>query len=250
MSRLQRLKDPLRDLAERQARDLPAARRLRFALAREALERFADGASLSVLDAGCGEGRLTLEVARRHPNWSVLGVDVAEDRLRLGRQRARTDRLDNARFAACDLTRRLPWDGFDAVLAIECLEEIPDDDAALRAMAGALRPGGLFLASVPLDGWRPVLPGSETTWRDEVRHGYGADELERRLAEAGLSLRVAAPSSHALVRLAQELRDRLRHRSLKLVLLTLPLALAVTWLERRGIAPGSPRALFVEAVRP
>ena len=153
---------------------MPPARQLRFRLAIEALERFADGRPVRVLDAGCGEGLLTVVLARRHPDWSIIGVDLSADAVRdAGREAVRLG-LPNAAFDRADLTVDVGLDEYDAVAAMECLEEIANDHSAIAAMARALHPGGVLLADVPERDWTPVLPGSERTWRHEVRHGYSA----------------------------------------------------------------------------
>lgn len=249
MSRAARLRPILGGATGQRARDLPAARRLRFSLTIEALERAGDGRPLTVLDAGCGSGLLSEELARRHPEWTILGADLDQERLHEGEQRIRSHGLPNLRFERLDLTEDLGSARFDAVLAIECLEEIGDDDAALARMSEALRPGGLLLVHVPERCWRPVLRGSSSTWKDEVRHGYTASELTAKLADVGVSTTAVVPTSRAVVRLAQELRDRLKHRDPALQLLAYPPSLAAVWLERRGLTAGAPRALFVEGVR-
>jgi SAM-dependent methyltransferase len=241
------MKTGVRALAERQGRDLPAARRLRFRLALRSLERFAGGRPLDVLDAGCGEGLLAEEIARRHPGWRIVAGDLDATRIELGCRRARD--LANLRFAEVDLTGDLGDAAYDAVLAIECLVEIPDDAAALAAMARALRPGGLLVAHVPERDWRPLLRGSEATWRHQVRHGYSAREMGDRLSAVGLEVTSLTPTSHAIVRLAQELRDRNRHRSLKFQLLMFPVSALAAGLELRGLRIGESRALHAEAVR-
>jgi len=40
-----------------------------------------DGRAPLILDAGCGVGHSTIELARRHPDHYVIGVDQSEDRL-------------------------------------------------------------------------------------------------------------------------------------------------------------------------
>jgi SAM-dependent methyltransferase len=242
---LGRLRAATRKLAER-ARDVPAARRLRFSLTVDALERFADGRPLRVLDAGCGEGLLAETIARRHPDWNVVGADVNDDQLERGRRRAG---LGNLRLVQQDLTEDLGDRAYDAVLAIECLVEIPDDDAALAHMARALRPGGLFLAHVPEQDWKPVLRGSEPTWRFEVRHGYDPEAFGHKLERVGLSVSTMTPTTRAGVRLAQEIRDRNKNRSLKLQVLAYPPSVAAVRLERCGVGWGDARALFVQARR-
>jgi 2-polyprenyl-3-methyl-5-hydroxy-6-metoxy-1,4-benzoquinol methylase len=232
---------------------MPPARRLRLALALEALEVLARDAPqdrLRVLDAGCGEGLLTIALARRNPHWSVLGVDLSAAALRTARAEAARHGLPNAAFATADLTADLGSSRYDAVVALECLLEIPDDHSALAAMSRALRPGGLFLGHVPERNWTPMLPGSEQTWRHEVRHGYTTAELAELARAAGLRVTEVKPTLRGTVGVAQELRDRVRRRRLAAQVLVYPLMLAAVPLERRGITWGPARALFLEAIRP
>jgi SAM-dependent methyltransferase len=231
---------------ERRARLLAPARRLRCAVVAEAMERFAAGRALRVLDAGCGDGAFAESIARRHPAWTVVGADVGDELLERGRRGA----ARNVEFVHADLTEDLGTDVYDAVAAIECLEEIPDDTQALRRMIAALRPGGLLVAHVPEHDWTPVLHGSDATWRHEVRHGYDAGELAGRLTELGLEDVWIVETSRGLVRLAQELRDRATsgRRPVLRAALSLPLLVAVP-LERRGLTWGRGRALLVTARR-
>jgi SAM-dependent methyltransferase len=242
------LRTTVRDFAATQARDLPAARRLRFSLAIEAVERFASGRPLRVLDAAGGEGPLGVRLARRHPTWQIVIGDLDASRLEIGRRRAGRE-LRNVIFTQMDLTHPIAGGLFDAVLAIEALEEIRDDDAALRTMAAALRPGGLFVVHVPESRWKPLLRRSETIWRHEVRHGYESGELADKLLAAGLEPRSIQLSSHGLVRLVQEARDAARGRHLGFHLLLLPAAVAAAGLEHHGLKWGAPRALIAEAIR-
>lgn len=248
MSSAARLTRRARDAAER-SRRLPAARRLRFELASRAVAQFAAGRALDVLDAGGGDGALAEILARRHRDWRITVGDLDSGRLELGRLRVGAAAA-NVGFTRLDLTGDLGEAVYDVVLAIECLEEIPDDSAALAAMARALRPGGLLVVHVPERDWRPLLPGSAASWRHEVRRGYGAEELARKLRAAGLQVTAIRPVSHALVRLAQEARDRGRDRGPRLHLLLYPVAVAAAALERRGVRLGNGRALYAEARRP
>ena len=227
---------------------LPPARRLRFELASEALEQFAAGRPLRVLDAGCGDGSFAVAIARRHPAWSIVAVDLADDLLARGRQSAARAKLANVEFVRGDVTEDLGTALYDAVASIESLEEISNDTDALRRMVAALRPGGFLVAHVPERDWKPVLPGSDATWRNEVRHGYAAEELEGRLRELGLEDVRIEETSRSLVRAAQEMRDRISPRRPGLrAAVSSALGVAVP-LERAGLTWGRGRALFVRAV--
>src|SRR4051812_18589253 len=97
----------LKAVLRRRLRNVAPGRRLRLQLAREAVERYASGRShLRLMDAGSEEGLLCLQLARRHPDWLLVAVDVAEEPLRRGRQWAQGAGLD-VQFLRCDLTRSL-----------------------------------------------------------------------------------------------------------------------------------------------
>ncbi|MGE5335880.1 MAG: class I SAM-dependent methyltransferase [Nitrososphaerota archaeon] len=227
------------------------ARRLRLALAEgEVTERLGGASRLRVLDAGCGDGLLTLALAGRHPAWSLTGVDLREDLLDGARRRAVARGLPNARFLPGNLEEPLPVGDRDAVLAVECLSEIPDDRLALRMMRLALRPGGLLLVQVPERDWQPVLPGSPGTWREQVRQGYTAAGLEAALREAGLEEVTVRPTYRSLAAAAQELRDRIKDRGLLVRLLAFPFLAAAVRLERFGLTWGRPNALLATGRRP
>lgn len=216
-------------------------------LALRSLDEFADGAPLRVLDAGAGEGLLSLALARRHPDWAVVAADLRRDALERGRADAEREGLRNVRFEPIDLTRPIPGGGYDVVLAMECLEEIPDDEAATAALSGALRPDGLMLVHVPERSWQPVLRSSDSTWKDEVRHGYSRAELVALLERHGLRAERVTPTSRSTVRIAQELRDRIKTARLAVRALAYPPLTAALWLERFGVTWGPPRSLYAEA---
>jgi 2-polyprenyl-3-methyl-5-hydroxy-6-metoxy-1,4-benzoquinol methylase len=246
MRKVAQLKEAIRERAEARVRTMPPARRLRFELALETLERELGGAG-DLLDAGCGEGLFTAEVAARFPGWSVVGADLEERQLATAR--ASADGLPNVSFLRTDLTEDLALERYDAVVALECLEEIEDDETAIANIAKALRPGGLFVGHVPERDWKPILRTSDPIWRHEVRHGYHAEELAEMLQRAGLHVRRIEPTTHGIVRFTTELRDRIKHSSLKVRMLAYPWMVVAVRLERLGLSWGSPRGLFVEARR-
>jgi SAM-dependent methyltransferase len=241
----------LRGGAEERVAFMVPSRRLRLALVLDYLEaRIRSCGSPRLLDAGCGDGRLTLAMARRHPSWRLVGVDVADELLADARERAAHHRTENARFEHADLTAGLPESGFDVVMAIEIMSEIADHDRALQMLADALAPGGLLLVHVPERSWRPILPGSDPIWRYEVRHGYGVNEIAQALRAVGLEDVEVVPTLRGTATLAQEIRDRFKSAPLGLRVLLYPLLGAAVRLERWGITWGPHRALLAGGRRP
>lgn len=87
---------------------------------------------------------------------------------------------------------------FDAVMAIDVLEHIPDDRAAFRELHRILRPGGWALLRVPMDRARavthedPAIQSPEDRareyWHPLHLRLYGRD-FPDRLREAGFNVR-------------------------------------------------------------
>jgi SAM-dependent methyltransferase len=99
-------------------------------------------APTSVLDAGCGTGRVARELARR--GIDVVGVDLDADMLATARRRSPELRWVQADLASFDLART-----FDLVVAagnVMILLAPGTEPAVLAALARHTRPGGLLIA--------------------------------------------------------------------------------------------------------
>ena len=73
---------------------------------------------LRFLDAGCGDGMWSAEIAARRPEWVVTGVDRDEAGIALARQRAASLALPNLSFVHSDFSAFEPPAPFDVVLSI------------------------------------------------------------------------------------------------------------------------------------
>jgi ubiquinone/menaquinone biosynthesis C-methylase UbiE len=102
---------------------------------------------MSVLDAGCGPGRLTIPIAQRvGPEGEVTAMDLQDGMLREAKDRAHAANLSNIRFLRAGIGEgNLECDRFDRAVLITVLGEIPDRDAALHEIYEALKPGGILL---------------------------------------------------------------------------------------------------------
>lgn len=123
------------------------------------LERVADLRWHSAIDVGCGDGRIAREIARRHPDRHVLGVDASSRAV--GLAAAMNPDVSNLCFAVRDIASAVPKAGetFDLALAIEVLEHLPPSDLEgfIAGIARQLKPGGRLLVTVPHSN-KPVEP--------------------------------------------------------------------------------------------
>jgi SAM-dependent methyltransferase len=109
------------------------------ALLRAAAVRSGD----TILDIGCGTGPSTLELARRAPSGSVLGVDLSSKMLERARTVAEREGLTNVTFEQADAqVHPFPESAFDIAVSSFGAMFFADPVAAFANIRRSLRPGG------------------------------------------------------------------------------------------------------------
>jgi SAM-dependent methyltransferase len=124
-----------------------------------------------VLDAGCGEGFCTHELAAHAA--SVVGVDYHTEAIETARAKWHEPNLS---FRVVDLSRESPGDAeFDLVLNFQVLEHVPDEVPFLRNLARSLVPEGSLILTTP---------NSAMSFSENPCHlrEYTAEELQALLA--------------------------------------------------------------------
>lgn len=167
-----------------------------------------------LLDVGCASGYFTIHLARRAGvTWAV---DVNPTDLLTARQAYAGPAL---RFQAASATALpFPPTTFDAVTMLDVLEHVPDDRTALAEVCRVLRPGGVFILSVPHQGLLTVadpdnlehrfpalysrLTGAPADPTAPAHRHYTLDQLRDLLAQAGFRVERAHRSSLLLYPLA------------------------------------------------
>lgn len=145
-----------------------------------------------VLEHGCGTGSTALRLAGDVADYTAADfsqgmIDIAEaKRCAAGTRNLAflTAGIDDPRFR--DSPR-------DVVLAFSLLHLLPDPDAALAAIRGQVRPGGLFIskticvAEMPV--WvPPVLAVMRVFGRAPLLYRHSGAQIEARIAQAGFDI--------------------------------------------------------------
>jgi len=101
---------------------------------------------MTILDAGCGPGRLTVPLARGvAPDGQVIALDIQPGMLARARSRVEAAGLRNVGFITVALGKgELPSNRFDRAVLVTVLGEIPDRSAAVAELFSALKPGGIL----------------------------------------------------------------------------------------------------------
>lgn len=144
-------------MTEWHANDYSRQSSLQQAMAEEQLSLLTLEGAERVLDVGCGDGKITAEIAARVPRGSVLGVDPSRDMVDFATSHFASLAHSNLRFEVAD-ARSLPFrKEFDLVVSFNALHWVPEQAQALASIHAALRPGGRALLRFVPQGARKSL---------------------------------------------------------------------------------------------
>jgi trans-aconitate 2-methyltransferase len=94
-----------------------------------------------VLDLGCGNGKVTAQIATRVPEGSVVGVDASAHMIDFASQQYPRSARPNLHFETCDIRHLSFHQEFDLVVSFNALHWIPQQEEALGAIHAAMKPG-------------------------------------------------------------------------------------------------------------
>jgi trans-aconitate 2-methyltransferase len=161
----------------------------------EVLGRLELSGDETVLDAGCGSGRVTEELLKRLPSGRMIAVDgseamIAEARERLG---------DRASYLVADLSELDLGEQVELVFSTATFHWILDHDRLFRRLLTALRPAGRLIAQCGGEGnvaEHARVIATVAAWPEFASH-FGemtgiwnfasAEETEARLRTAGFT---------------------------------------------------------------
>jgi len=143
----------------------------------------------SVLDLGCGDGRLTVELR----GTRVVGADVSRLALERARRRLAGDDVELVELTPGAV---MPFDdgAFELVLLAETIEHVVDAQTLLQETRRVLAPGGEIAVTTPAHGRRTglslLLRGFERTFDPLSPHVrfFSRDSLRALLSEAGFDV--------------------------------------------------------------
>ncbi len=122
-----------------------------------------------VLDVGCGDGKITAEIASRVPRGFVVGVDPSSNMIAFASSEFSGPTHVNLHFEVAD-ARQLPFKHeFDLVVSFNALHWVPEQEIALRCIHTALKPRGRAILKFVPQGQRKCLEDVIEDVRHEVR---------------------------------------------------------------------------------
>ena len=148
----------------------------------------------TVLDAGCGSGRVTAMLLERLPEGHVIAVDAAPSMVEHAREALPADRTT---VLCASLTELVLDEQVDAVFSNAVFHWVPDHELLFRRLHDVLKPGGLLVAQCGGKGNVQAFIGlatdlaTEAPYQEHLRgfrrshHFESPEDTEPRLRAAG-----------------------------------------------------------------
>jgi trans-aconitate 2-methyltransferase len=169
-----------------------------FAWALERIEHLRLARDAIVLDVGCGDGKVSAELARRVAEGRVFGIDSSVAMIDLA-TRTWSSALPNIEFQVADAQALNLRPEFDIAFSNSVLHWVPDHFAVLLGVAAALKPGGHLVftmggrgtaavvyhaiaALTRMERWALYLADAQSP-----HYFYGPDEYGDWLTRAGFA---------------------------------------------------------------
>jgi SAM-dependent methyltransferase len=198
----------------------------------------------SVLNAGSANGAHSFYLAKRFPQWDILGIETDKKKVENALKIKKTYGFSNVDFFVGDLRKIQHQNQFDVIFSISVLNYIDDDTHVLRHFYHALRPEGYLILNVPSPPKKPILSFlQKQIQRQNDREalgsplldgkGYANEEVQKITDQAGFkALQVCNPCGLP-GQLAWELSCGLETHSLLKVLFR-PFLLGLILLDQFG----------------
>jgi len=142
-----------------------------FKWANEMIKKMNIPRNATLLDIGCGNGKITALLSRKCPEGHVIGIDDSQDMIKKSESSFNTREYPNLSFQTID-AQQLPFNNeFDLVFSNSTLHWVKDHTPVLKGIYNALKPNGKgylkFGGKGTLDAFQPMLDVmlSSNKWR-------------------------------------------------------------------------------------
>ncbi|HUL00355.1 MAG TPA: methyltransferase domain-containing protein [Nitrospirota bacterium] len=169
--------------------------------AKELLGKLHLRGSEDVLDLGCGDGKVTAEIASIVDNGSIVGIDNSSAMINLAKEQYPSTTYHNLSFIIMDAAQLSFKKRFDVVFSNAALHWIKNHKPVLQGIYRSLKPGGRLLIQMGGKGNAERIVSiinkiqSQEPWQPyfedfEFPYGfYKSEEYEQLLLDAGFCVK-------------------------------------------------------------
>ncbi len=145
------------------------------------LNNFSFKGNENVLDIGCGDGKVTQEIAQKVPNGTVVGIDPSENMIEECTKSF--SRIKNLSFEKTCAEEFVSDSTFDLVVSFSALHYVENHEKVLSNIFQSLKPGGTLIAFMSGGNqpdvekifnspkWKSLLP-EKLEWHSQTEDNY------------------------------------------------------------------------------
>jgi cyclopropane fatty-acyl-phospholipid synthase-like methyltransferase len=177
-------------------------------------------ASETILDLGCGSGRLLIPLAKLYPKKKFVGVDLSDEMLTSLKANIDKESLTNVEIIKADFdngwTEELWKRKFDLIIFFQSIHFVGNLSRFVARIKGLLnRNGSIIIASTNHEQFYrlPYCIASEKVLRDELSRTPDEPEIIREFGDKGFSL---------MNRVLLSVKKRLTNRELEMWIQSIP----------------------------
>jgi trans-aconitate 2-methyltransferase len=151
-----------------------------------------------ILDVGCGDGKITAEIARAIPGGTATGIDASAEMIAFAKKTFPKDKAPNLKFQVMDARKIKFARQFDVIFSNAALHWVDDHQTFLQRAGAVLKLGGRLVVSCGGRGnahdvfvaMRPEIRSKR--WREffrkmpEAYFFYAPEDYQKWLPKAGL----------------------------------------------------------------
>ncbi len=128
----------------------------------------------SILDIGCGDGKITSLLACKVPQGSVIGIEPFPECIEFAQKKYLNSNLTFETYNAFNLPYTDQFDVVTSFLTLNWLQDY-EAEATFSQIAKALKSGGVALLTIP-------APAKDNTWRVAFQKIMNSDQLKPHLS--------------------------------------------------------------------
>ncbi len=168
--------------------------------AKELIQKLRLKGSENVLDIGCGDGKVTAEIATLVTNGSALGIDNSESMIELAKKKFSGSDYSNLSYQVKDVRSMSYDERFDVVFSNAALHWVKNHKPVLEKIFKGLKNGGQILLQMGGEGnaqeiltvlsklisskeWQPFFQNFDFPYEF-----YGIQEYRKLLSETGFKI--------------------------------------------------------------
>lgn len=123
---------------------------LQYGIASELIESYHFSKDSLVLDVGCGDGRITAEIAKKIANGKIVGIDASPNMIECARKSFPKQRYPNLVFQLKKVENLVFSESFDTIVSFSCFHWVREPEKALTLLCDFLKQkGNLLILAYP-----------------------------------------------------------------------------------------------------